>query len=484
MERPAAAVAAAQCRRQSSAAEPKPFSAIPGPKGLPVLGSLLDLRRNTKQMHVFVDDHLKKYGDIVKLKLPGGHGLVLTGDPVFLEDILRGEGKYPSRPGSSNVQWIYKNGLNLPTPMGFADGEDWKRKRSASGKQIMPRNVQKYTGPLNDVCQRFTKSLRSFRDGNDIVSDVAQPLRLLLMELSARFAYGLDMKMVDGIDEDGKIFGDIVRDLLESLTDVATMPPLFKIYPTKGYRLFLDGHSRMLEVATKHAKTVKQRIASGADGSETVGMLEEWLRDGVLTEEEAIFQAVSMFVAGVDTTSSQACFLLFELAKRPEIQHKLYSEIKSVLGDSKQPTTEDLSKMPYMKGCVLESFRYCGTSPFNIRILAQDMTLGVYHIPTKTIVIYSNYTAAKNEKLFPNPEKFDPERWKRDERNAFAMLPFGFGPRSCYGRRFAELELKLILIQMVRNFLMSTDMEEVVTEFAALRRPVGKVSLRLMNREV
>ena len=111
------------------------------------------------------------------------------------------------------------------------------------------------------------------------------------------------MKMVDGIDEDGKIFGDIVRDLLESLTDVATMPPLFKIYPTKGYRLFLDGHSRMLEVATKHAKTVKQRIASGADGSETVGMLEEWLRDGVLTEEEAIFQAVSMFVAGVDTVS-------------------------------------------------------------------------------------------------------------------------------------------------------------------------------------
>ena len=71
---PAAAVAAAQCRRQSSAAEPKPFSAIPGPKGLPVLGSLLDLRRNTKQLHVFVDDHLKKYGDIVKLKLPGiGH---------------------------------------------------------------------------------------------------------------------------------------------------------------------------------------------------------------------------------------------------------------------------------------------------------------------------------------------------------------------------------------------------------------------------
>ena len=50
----------------------------------------------------------------------GGHGLVLTGDPVFLEDILRGEGKYPSRPGNSNMQWIYKNGLNDPTPMGFA----------------------------------------------------------------------------------------------------------------------------------------------------------------------------------------------------------------------------------------------------------------------------------------------------------------------------------------------------------------------------
>ena len=121
--------------------------------------------------------------------------------------------------------------------------------------------------------------------------------------VSTRLAYGLDMKMVDGIDEDGKIFVDAVRDLFESLTDVATMPPLFKIYPTKGYRLFLDINSRILEVATKHAKTVKQRIASGADGSETVGMLEEWLRDGVLTEEEAILQAVAMFAAGVDTVS-------------------------------------------------------------------------------------------------------------------------------------------------------------------------------------
>ena len=82
-------------------------------------------------------------------------------------------------------------------------------------------------------------------------------------------------------------------------------------------------------------------------------------------------------------------------------------------------------------------------------------------------MIYSLYSAGRDEKLFPNPMKFNPERWKRDETHAFAIQPFGFGPRGCYGkihawtssipvvyllsfvgRRFAELELKLLLAQV------------------------------------
>ena len=85
----------------------------------------------------------------------------------------------------------------------------------------------------------------------------------------------------------------------------------------------------------------------------------------------------------------------------------------------------------------------------------------------QTTVLYSGYSAGRDEKLFPNPMKFDPERWKRDETHAFAIQPFGFGPRACYGkihawtssipvvyllsfigRRFAELELKLLLAQV------------------------------------
>ena len=128
----------------------------------------------------------------------------------------------------------------------------------------------------------------------------------------------------------------------------------------------------------KHAEKVRQKIEAGEEESEVQGLLEQWLREGKMNEEEALMLSADMFFAGVDTvrtflnykgmhviishyilqTSNQAAFLLYLMAKNPEAQEELYQQIRSVLGDCTLPTAEDLSKIPYLKGCMMESFRY------------------------------------------------------------------------------------------------------------------------------
>lgn len=110
--------------------------------------------------------------------------------------------------------------------------------------------------------------------------------------------------------------------------------------------------------------------------NEAPGLMEQWLRENKLSEEQIISEAVGTFAAGVDTvclssyiqlmrgynayliqTANQSVFLLHAMAKYPEVQERLYLELKSVLGDSRYVTSEHLQQLPYLKGCMLESFR-------------------------------------------------------------------------------------------------------------------------------
>ena len=172
-------------------------------------------------------------------------------------------------------------------------------------------------------------------------------------------------------------------------------------------------------VARKEADRLYSRLNAGEE-SEVPGLLEQWLREGKMSEEEALNESVGMFLAGVDTviiilivlmvhfniiyqTANQSVFLLHAVAKYPEVQEKLYAEVKSVLGDSKQATAQQLSSMPYLKGCMLESFRYDHTSTkldyvattlrlqsttFGFsRVLEEDSVLLGYQIPANVITI-------------------------------------------------------------------------------------------------
>ncbi|KAF5288521.1 hypothetical protein FQA39_LY15389 [Lamprigera yunnana] len=173
-------------------------------------------------------------------------------------------------------------------------------------------------------------------------------------------------------------------------------------------------------------------------------------------------QALIFFTAGFDTVSSTMCYLAYELSTHPEIQDKLYNEIKETLKDTPQLTYESITAMKYLECCISESLRVHPPVPVFDRQCQKSYTINPIHPSEKQIRMEKGQMVwipicglHHDEKYFPNPLKFDPERFNdenRPEINPFVYVPFGTGPRMCIGSRFAIMEIKLILVEILRHF--------------------------------
>lgn len=154
------------------------------------------------------------------------------------------------------------------------------------------------------------------------------------------------------------------------------------------------------------------------------------------------------------------------LAKNPEKQSKLREEVMKVLPHKDSEFDEvAFRNMPYLRACIKEALRFYPLGMGNARVSDQDMVLSGYQVPKGKMIVVVNMALLNDEKFFPRPTEYLPERWLRsstDEsegsvddlkpRNPFVYFPFGFGVRSCIGRRIVEMEMELGIARLVRNF--------------------------------
>lgn len=184
--------------------------------------------------------------------------------------------------------------------------------------------------------------------------------------------------------------------------------------------------------------------------------------------------------------------ILYLLAKNQRKQEKLRHEIINALPQkNSEITIETIKHLPYLRAVIKESLRIFPPTPGNSRELRTDTTLQGYKVPKGTNIAFPNTALARSENIFHRAAEFLPERWLRDgshveegckhanESHPFVYLPFGFGPRSCVGKRFAELEIMIFLIRMVREFEIEwhhPDMEMRTTLVDCL---VGDAKFRL-----
>jgi cytochrome P450 len=202
---------------------------------------------------------------------------------------------------------------------------------------------------------------------------------------------------------------------------------------------------------------IKERRASGGDRGDLLSMLlqAQDADDGTrMTDKQVRDEAMTLFLAGHETTANALSWTWYLLSQHPEVEAKLAAELEAVLG-GRSPTVADLPRLRYTEMVVLESMRIFPPVYAFGREAIRECTLGGYRVRRGTTVIMSQWVMHRDPRYFDNPEQFLPERWadglaKRLPK--FAYLPFGGGPRICIGNSFAMMEAILILATMLSKF--------------------------------
>ncbi|XP_036331420.1 probable cytochrome P450 12c1, mitochondrial [Rhagoletis pomonella] len=247
--------------------------------------------------------------------------------------------------------------------------------------------------------------------------------------------------------------------------DLGVKPTLYKYIKTPTYRRFEKTMDTIFDLTNRYANEAIARMEQNPckEGEER-SVLEKLLK---IDRKIAIIMAMDMLLAGVDTTSSTLTAVLLCIAKNPEKQQKLREELLKVLPHRDQRfTTDNMKHLPYLRACIKEGMRLYPLAFGNMRATGADVALSGYRVPKGTRVFMNSNFLVHEEKFIPRPREFLPERWLRqqdaktvgdekliaDDLSKFIFLPFGYGPRSCVGKRIVELELEMMLANVVRHF--------------------------------
>ncbi|XP_058460174.1 probable cytochrome P450 6a14 [Malaya genurostris] len=198
---------------------------------------------------------------------------------------------------------------------------------------------------------------------------------------------------------------------------------------------------------------IKNNVALTENPEETVEETEMGL-----TVDEMAAQCFVFFIAGFETSSTTMNFCLYELAKNPDIQEKLRDEIESAITRNNGKITYDLvMEMQYLDNVINETLRKY--PPIESLNRAPDSDYRIpdseHVIPKHTGVIIPVYAIHHDEDIYPDPERFDPNRFLPEvvsSRHPYSFLPFGEGPRICIGLRFGVMQAKVGLITLLRSF--------------------------------
>lgn len=210
-------------------------------------------------------------------------------------------------------------------------------------------------------------------------------------------------------------------------------------------------------------------------------------RRGLIDGEGIIEETDTFTFEGHDTTSSAISFILLMLAHHPEAQEAIFQEIQDVLEMKDDLTIDDFNKLEYMERAIKESMRIYPPVPFIARKTTEDYQHDGFIQPKGTSVNIHIFDVHRDPEIFPDPEKFDPDRFLPENcagRSNFAFIAFSAGMRNCIGQRFAMLELKMVVSKLVRNFkiLPVTKREEIVFIADLILRAKDPIKIKFLLR--
>jgi cytochrome P450/nitrite reductase/ring-hydroxylating ferredoxin subunit len=458
---------------------------LPGPKGLPVLGNVLqiDLRR----FHHAMERWAAEYGPLYRYHM-GPRPIIVSADPSINEQVLRARPDTFRR--ANSVEPIFRE-------MGVAgvfsaEGAAWRAQRRLAMDALSHRNLRGFYPTLRLTTERMRARWERKADAGATL-ELTEELKRFTVDVTTTLAFGHDVNTIEQGD-------DVIQRKLE-LVFPAFSRRLFALLPT--WRWIRMPSDRRLDRALAELRTwLAARIADARTRLEAEperarhpeNFLESMLTsrdaDGQPFSDEIIFgNAMTMLLAGEDTTAYTLAWAVHHLCDTPGAAVRLRAEAEALHDASGVAAEiETANRLVYAGAAANEAMRLRPVAPVIFVAALRDVVIGDLAISAGTWLCLLSRPPAIDAANFSHPHEFRPERWL-DERPASdahdpsAHIPFGSGPRICPGRTLALLEMKMVLAMLFSRF----DVERVgdgaaVTEaFAFTMMPTG-VRVRLRRR--
>ncbi|XP_052861749.1 probable cytochrome P450 49a1 [Anopheles cruzii] len=489
----------------------RPYIDVPGPKGLPLIGNSWRFapiigQYKIEDLDKVMQDLHRQYGRIAKVNGLIGHpDLLFVFDADLIRDTFKKEEVQPHRPAMPSLR-NYKSKLRkdfFGDNMGLigVHGEKWDAFR-AQVQQVMlqPSTAKKYIAPLDEISSDFMDRVQEMRDENDeLPGDFLHELYKWALESIGRVALDTRLGCVskDGNDESKRIINSI-NTFFWTVAEVELRMPVWRIYETSAYKNYLAALDTFRELCMRHINIAMEKMNSSTEqkSEECISLVERILQKTNNPKIAAVL-ALDLIMVGVDTTSVAATSTIYQLSQHPDKQEILFNEIKrSMPTPDTKFTISMLETMPYLRACIKETLRMYPVVIGNGRSLQTDAVIGGYHIPKGTHVIFPHLVVSNLEKYFPEPDRFVPERWlKRGELqehsgcphagqkiHPYVSLPFGYGRRTCIGRRFAECELQILLSKLFRRYQVEYNYEKLTYKVNPTYIPDKPLKFKLTER--
>jgi cytochrome P450 len=422
------------------------FHRPPSPRAHWLLGSTLDFQQAPID---FCTKVARECGDVARFRV-GYESWYLLTRPEHVYEVLVNKAALFNKPKLAKRLWK----LFLGNGLLASDGDFWRRQH----KLVLPGFHKQRIEAYSDVMVRYTEDmLAGYKDGER--RDVCEDMTDLTLAIVAKTLFDAD------VTRSARKVGAAIKLLNEIMVDHVNNPiPVPKWWPSDRNRRKM---SAIRDIETIVRDLIAERRQSKLDRGDLFSMLVNAEDEGgaKMSDEELRDEAMTLLFAGHETTANSLTWTFYELARNPEVEARLVDEVSSVLR-GRSPTIEDLKQLPYLDMVVKESMRILPSVWAYMREPQEDVRLGEHVLPKGCIAFISPYVLHHDARYFPEPERFMPERFSRENEKAIprgAYVPFAAGPRVCLGKSFAMMEARLVLATVIQRVRVELAPGQTVT---------------------
>lgn len=412
-----------------------------------IAGHAISFRRRTTQ---FLTE-MAKLGDVSHFRI----GKVLTffiNNPELIRDVfVVNHAKFHKGLGLQKMKRLLGEGL-------LTSEETFHLRQR---RMIQPAfHRQRIAGYAASMVEFGAKMRDEWRDGETY--DISDEMMRLTLYIVCKTLFNAN------VEKDAKIVGDAIDEMMSSFNLI--MMPFFNLIeklPLPPIRRYNKAQAEIDEVMYR---IINERRKTGEDAGDLLSMLlmaQDEDDGGQMSDEQVRDEALTLFLAGHETTANALTWTWYLLSQNAEAEAKFHAEIDEVLAAKEVPSFEDYPKLKYTEAVLAESMRLFPPAWIVGRTAIAEHELGGYKLPKDSLVFASPYVLHHDERFWENAESFQPERWQKENAikeasNKFIYFPFGAGVRRCIGEQFAWMEGVLLLATLGKKWKLKLAPEQKI----------------------